>query len=117
MDRKKNSNNDYEDGMQSRDFIYVKDIAKVIWFMIEHSEINWIFNLWTWESRTFYDLAKATFIALWLEPNIYFKDMPETLKNKYQYYTRAEMWKLREIGYEEPFYSLEDGVKNYVINY
>ncbi len=108
---------DYKDGMQSRDFIYVKDIAKVIWFMIEHPEINWIFNLWTWESRTFYDLAKATFSALWLEPNIYFKDMPETLKNKYQYYTKADMWKLRSVWYNEDSYTLEEWVKDYVTQY
>ncbi len=115
----KSYRDDFWDGMQSRDFIYVKDIAKVILFLSTESQksINWIYNLWTWESRTVYDLAKSTFSALGLNENIYFKDMPETLKNKYQYYTKAEMWKLREIGYEEPFYSLEDGVKDYVINY
>ena len=110
---------DFNDGMQSRDFIYVKDIAKVVYFFTttEHKKISWIYNLWTWTSRTFYDLAKATFSALWLEPNIHFKDMPETLRNKYQYYTQADMKKIRVAWYRESFYSLEDGVKDYVQNY
>lgn len=109
---------DFKDGMQSRDFIYVKDIAKVIYFLTEENKkISWIYNLWTWTSRTFYDLAKATFSALWLEPNIHFKDMPEILRDKYQYYTQAEMKKLRVAWYREHFYSLEDWVKDYVQNY
>ena len=109
---------DFKDGMQSRDFIYVKDIAKVVYFLTEENKgISWIYNLWTWTSRTFFDLAKAIYSALWLEANIYFKDMPETLKDKYQYYTQAEMKKLRVAWYKESFYSLEDWVKDYILKY
>lgn len=107
----------YEDGGQLRDFVYVKDICKVIKFMIEHPEVNGLFNLGTGKCRTFYDLASATFRAMGLEPNIKFIDMPETLRPKYQYYTQATMDKLRKAGYTEDFYSLEDGAKDYVQNF
>ena len=107
----------YEDGGQLRDFVYVKDICKVILYMMKHEEISGLFNLGTGKARSFYDLAKATFAAMDLEPNIKFIEMPETLRKKYQYYTQAEMGKLREAGYTEEFYSLEDGAKDYVQNY
>lgn len=108
---------DYEDGQQLRDFVYVKDICKVVKFMIEHPKVNGLFNLGTGTARSFYDLAKATFEALGLEPNIKFVEMPETLRKKYQYYTQANMEKLREAGYEEAFYTLEEGCRDYVTNY
>lgn len=104
----------YEDGGQLRDFIYVKDICNVIKFVIENSEVNGLYNLGTGNARSFYDLAVATFKAMGIEPNIEFIEMPEALRGKYQYYTQASMDKLREIGYKEPFYSLEDGAKDYV---
>ena len=108
---------EYEDGGQLRDFVYVKDICKVICFMVQHEEISGLFNLGTGKARSFYDLAVATFDAMGLEPNIEFIEMPEQLKNKYQYYTQANMEKLRSVGYEEEFYSLEDGARDYVQNY
>lgn len=107
----------YEDGGQLRDFVYVKDICKVIQFMMKHSEVSGLFNLGTGEARSFYDLAVATFTAMGLEPNIEFIEMPESLKGKYQYYTQANMEKLRSVGYTESFYSLEEGAKDYVQNY
>lgn len=107
----------YEDGGQLRDFIYVKDICKVIMYMIAHPQISGLFNLGTGKARTFADLAAATFRALKMEPNIKYVDMPETLRPRYQYYTQATMDKLREAGYTDAFYSLEDGVEDYVCNY
>ena len=108
---------DYEDGQQLRDFVYVKDICKVVKFMIENPAVNGLFNLGTGTARSFYDLAKATFTALGLEPNIKFVDRPESLRAKYQYYTQADMQKLRDAGYQEKFYSLEEGCRDYVVNY
>lgn len=113
----KSYNPEYADGMQLRDFIYVKDICKAVKFAIENKNVNGLFNLGTGHARSFYDLALATFKAMNLEPNIEFIDMPESLRAKYQYYTQAEMNKLREVGYNEEFYSLEDGAYDYVTNY
>lgn len=108
---------EYKDGEQLRDFVYVKDICKVTKFMIENPNISGLFNLGTGEARSFYDLAKATFESMGLVPNIKFVDMPESLREKYQYYTQADMQKLREAGYKEKFYSLEEGCRDYVTNY
>lgn len=107
----------FEDWWQKRDFIYVMDVAKVIYFFIQNPNKSWIFNLWTWTARPFYDLASSTFKALDLQPNIDFIEMPESLRPKYQYYTQAEMSKLKSVGYNDAFYSLEEGVKDYVQNY
>lgn len=107
----------YADGWQLRDFVYVKDICKVIMFMLDHSEISGLFNLGTGVARSFYDLCKNTFIAMNKEINIKYIDMPETLRPKYQYYTQANMEKLRSAGYDAPFYTLEEGVTDYVQNY
>ncbi len=107
----------YEDGGQLRDFVYVKDLCKVIMFMIDNPEVSGLFNLGTGKARSFRDLALATFAAMGKEPNIEYIEMPETLRGKYQYYTQATMDKLRRAGYTEPFYSLEDGAKDYVQNY
>ncbi|MDE6983593.1 MAG: ADP-glyceromanno-heptose 6-epimerase [Lachnospiraceae bacterium] len=107
----------YADGGQLRDFVYVKDICKVILFMIDHPKVSGLFNLGTGTARSFYDLAAATFCAMGLKPNIRYIEMPETLRPRYQYYTQAAMDKLRSVGYEEPFTSLEDGARDYVCNY
>lgn len=107
----------YEDGGQLRDFVYVKDLCKVIMFMIDNPQISGLFNLGTGKARSFRDLALATFSAMGKEPNIEYIEMPETLRGKYQYYTQATMDKLRRAGYTEPFYSLEEGAKDYVQNY
>ena len=107
----------YEDGGQLRDFVYVKDICKIVKFMIANPKVNGLFNLGTGKARSFYDLATATFKAMGKEPNIEFIDMPERLRGKYQYYTQANMEKLRSVGYDKEFYSLEDGIADYVCNY
>ena len=108
---------DYEDGKQLRDFIYLKDLVNVCIFLLENREHSGIYNLGTGASRSFLDLAKAVFKALSLEENISFIDTPEDIRDKYQYFTEAKMGKLRDAGYEAPFTSLEDGVEDYVKNY
>lgn len=108
---------DYADGQQLRDFVYVKDVCKVISYAIKHPEFNGLFNLGTGQARSFYDLCVNTFAAMGLEPNIHFTDMPESLRPKYQYFTQAKMDRLQKAGYTEAFYSLEDGVRDYVQNF
>lgn len=107
----------YEDGMQLRDFVYVKDLIKVILFLMENKPKNGLYNLGTGQARAFLHLAQATFAALNLKPNIEFIPTPEDIRDKYQYFTEANMDKLRKAGYHEDFYSLEEGVKDYVQNY
>lgn len=110
-------NPDYKDGEQLRDFIYVKDVVNVCLFLLENRKHSGLYNLGTGQARTFLDLAKSTFKALELEPEINFVDTPEDIRDKYQYYTQAEMDKLKSIGYDKEFTSLEDGVFDYVSNY
>lgn len=114
----------FRDGEQLRDFIYVKDVVSVIgWMMGEMLAAKWpatyngIYNLGTGTARSFNDLVKATFAGLDLDPNIVFIDMPEDIRDKYQYFTEANMQKLRNAGYNQPFYSLENGVGDYVRGY
>lgn len=113
----KSCNPDYEDGGQLRDFVYVKDICSVIMFLLEHKNVNGLFNVGTGRAQSFRELAEATFEALGLEPNIKYIDMPEKLRGKYQYYTKAEMQKLRDVGYDKPFADLKQGVTDYVQNH
>jgi ADP-L-glycero-D-manno-heptose 6-epimerase len=120
---------DFKDGQQLRDFVYVKDVVKVIGYLMENSKstnskfqmdtskFSGLYNLGTGKARSFYDLASATFRGLDLEPNIVFIDMPEDIRDKYQYFTEANMAKLRGAGYDAPFYSLEDGVEDYVCHF
>lgn len=114
----------YKDGEQLRDFIYVKDVIAVIaWMMQTMTDKQWdkahngLYNLGTGQARTFTDLVKATFAGMDLEPNIEFIDMPEDIRDKYQYFTQADMQKLKSAGYTEPFHTLEEGVTDYVRNY
>lgn len=154
----------FEDGKQLRDFIYVKDVVKVIFWLMEKkmtddslqmteenklTDDSWqlteenklkddslqmtqknlnpssvsqqppssIYNLGTGEARTFEDLVKATFAGLDMKPHIEYINMPEDIKDKYQYFTEANMQKLRDAGYANDFYSLEEGVEDYVKNY
>lgn len=107
----------YEDGKQLRDFIYVKDICDVIVYMMHNEHINGLFNLGTGKARSFWDLATATFNAMDIEPQIDFVEMPEELREKYQYFTEASMNKLCKAGYNKEFYTLEDGCADYVKNY
>jgi ADP-L-glycero-D-manno-heptose 6-epimerase len=108
---------DFKDGQQLRDFIYVMDILKVCFWLMEKQPGSGLYNLGTGEARSFEDLVKATFAGVGKEPQIEFIDMPEDIREKYQYFTEANMSKLRAAGYNEPFYSLEDGVQDYVRNY
>lgn len=108
---------DYKDGEQLRDFVYVKDVADVILFLMNQKPESGLYNLGTGKARTFLDLARATFAALDREPNIEFMDTPIDIRDKYQYFTEANMTKLDKAGYEKSFTSLEDGVDDYVRNY
>ncbi len=105
---------DFEDGKQLRDFIYVKDVVNVIYYLMKEKPKSGIYNLGTGEARSFLDLATSTFNAMDLEPNIEFIDTPEDIRDKYQYFTEATMEKLRINGYDKPFYSLEEGIEEYV---
>lgn len=102
-----------KDGEQQRDFIYVKDLAKVCLFLFQNRKHSGIYNLGTGKARTFLDLAKACFSSLNLEPTIVFIDTPEDIRETYQYFTQADMSKLRKIGYPDQFTSLEDGILDY----
>ncbi|MBC7651509.1 MAG: NAD-dependent epimerase/dehydratase family protein, partial [Deinococcales bacterium] len=133
----KSHNLNYKDGEQLRDFVYVKDLVKVMLWMMEQTIIDnresqeqnlrltthdlpltsGIYNLGTGTARSFYDLAAATFKGLDLEPNIEFVDMPIDIRDKYQYFTEANMQKLHNVGYTDSFYSLEAGIDDYVRNY
>ena len=108
---------DFKDGEQSRDFIYVKDVISICYFLFKNQTHSGIYNTGTGKARTFLDLATNTFLALGLEPNISFVDTPADIRDTYQYFTEATMDKLRSIGYDQPFYSLEDGIADYVKNY
>ena len=108
---------DYADGGQLRDFVYVKDVAEVIAFLMQKNPSSGLYNLGTGQANTFLNLAHATFEALQLSPIIHFVDTPIDIRDKYQYFTEANMEKLREAGYEKAFHSLNDGIKDYVQNY
>lgn len=105
------------DGDQRRDFVYVKDVCDVIIWLLDHPETNGVFNVGTGRAQSFRELAEATFHALNMEPNIEYIDMPEALKDKYQYYTQAEIGKLREAGYTKEFMDIEHGAADYVQNH
>jgi ADP-L-glycero-D-manno-heptose 6-epimerase len=107
----------YKDGEQLRDFVYVKDVASVIWFLHEKMPLSGIYNLGSGKARTFVSLAEATFEALGKKPKIEFIDTPADIRDKYQYFTEADMGKLKAAGYLKPFTGLEEGVKDYVQNY
>lgn len=104
----------YSDGEQKRDFIYIKDAIEVMWYLFKNPEKTGIFNLGTGKARSWNDLAKAMFKALEKEQVIEYVDMPEKLKAKYQYFTQADMDKLRSIGCDRTFMPLEDSVKDYI---
>ena len=108
---------DYADGQQSRDFVYVKDVVDVLIYFMETRKHSGIYNLGTGKARPFNDLGKATFAAMGLAPNITYIDTPADIRDKYQYFTEANITSLRKAGYTAEFHSLEDGVKDYVQNY
>jgi ADP-L-glycero-D-manno-heptose 6-epimerase len=108
---------DFQDGEQMRDFVYVKDVVKVISFLLDHRPASGIYNLGTGRARTFVDLGKAVFSALGISPQIAFVDTPADIRDKYQYFTEARMEKLIQAGYRDGFTSLESGVEDYVKNF
>jgi ADP-L-glycero-D-manno-heptose 6-epimerase len=113
----------FKDGEQLRDFIYVEDVAAVCYWLMDRVDTfqkgvnSGLYNLGTGKARTFNDLVKATFAGMGKEPVIEYIDMPEDIRDKYQYFTEADMNKLQQAGYTKPFHSLEDGVGDYVKNY
>jgi ADP-L-glycero-D-manno-heptose 6-epimerase len=110
-------NPDYADGEQKRDFIYVKDVVEICVFLMHHRQNSGIYNVGSGQARTFLDLAFNTFEAIGREVHIDFKDTPSDIRDNYQYFTQASMDKLRRIGYNKPFYTLEAGIREYVQEY
>jgi ADP-L-glycero-D-manno-heptose 6-epimerase len=110
-------NPDFKDGEQMRDFVYVKDVVDVCYWLMHHRKDNGLYNLGSGTARTFLDLVKAVFSSLNLPENISFIDTPEDIRDKYQYFTEANMAKLRSIGYTKKFHELEDGISEYINAY
>jgi ADP-L-glycero-D-manno-heptose 6-epimerase len=108
---------EYRDGEQRRDFLYVKDAVAMTLHLAANPAANGIFNIGSGEARTWNDLARAVFAALGREPRIEYIDMPESIRDKYQYFTQANIQKLLAAGYDRPITSLEDAARDYVLNY
>jgi ADP-L-glycero-D-manno-heptose 6-epimerase len=107
----------YKDGEQLRDFVYVKDVVDICFWLMDNKPGSGLYNLGTGKARTFNDLVKAIFTSLGKEPVIEFIDTPPDIRDKYQYFTEADMNKIRKAGYKEDFYTLEEGVETYVRNF
>ena len=105
------------DGGQTRDFVYVRDVADVIGWLAKNEQVNGIYNLGSGTARTFEDLARAVFAAAGRAPEIEYTPMPPAIRDKYQYFTQANMERLQEAGYNQPMTTLEDGVSDYVKRY
>ena len=112
-----NKDTEYKDGEQLRDFVYVKDVVEVLTFMMREKNENGLYNLGSGKARSFKALVNATFKALGKESAISYIDTPEDIRDKYQYFTEANMKKLILTGYSKSFTDLESGVKDYVQNY
>ena len=108
---------EFKDGGQMRDFIYVKDAVDMTLFFYDNPQTGGLFNIGTAKARTWNDLVKAVFTAMDKKPNIEYIEMPESIRSQYQYYTCADITKLRKVGYKQDTTSLEDAVKDYVQNY
>lgn len=108
---------EYKDGEQKRDFVYVKDLLRVISFLMEQKKLKAIYNLGSGQARTFNDLARATFQAMDTPVALEYFDTPKDIRASYQYFTEADMSKLRKLGFTEVFSSLEVGVNDYVRNF
>lgn len=108
---------DYKDGEQMRDFIYVNDAVDMTLFFLENRNVNGLFNIGTGNARTWNDLVTSVFNSMGKPVKIKYIEMPEDIREKYQYFTQADLTKLREAGYKNQITSLEDGIKDYVQNY
>ncbi|MBI1342153.1 MAG: ADP-glyceromanno-heptose 6-epimerase [Terrimonas sp.] len=108
---------DFKDGEQLRDFVYVKDVVDICFWLMQEMPNSGLYNVGTGKARTFKDLVLAIYAALGKEPVIEFIDTPEDIRDKYQYFTEADMDKLRKAGYKESFYTLEEGISTYVSNF
>ncbi|MEP2669012.1 MAG: ADP-glyceromanno-heptose 6-epimerase [Cyclobacteriaceae bacterium] len=113
----KSHNPKFKDGEQMRDFVYVKDVVEVCYYLMHHRKNCGIYNLGSGKARTFLDLTRNVFKAMGKKENIEFINTPEDIRDKYQYFTEANMEKLKSIGYNKPFSTLEEGVNDYVRNY
>ncbi len=113
----KSHREDYKDGEQIRDFVYVKDCVEVLWWLLTHESVHGLYNLGTGMARTWNDLANALFAAIERVPLIDYIEMPENLRNGYQYFTQAHMDRLQDAGCPSAFHSLEEAVKDYIMNY
>ncbi len=109
--------NEFGDGMQLRDFIYIKDVLNVCYFFMNSKHVSGIYNLGTGKARTFTDLANAVFKSLNKPPHIEFIDIPDDIRDKYQYYTQADIKKLEKTGCNTQFFSLEEGIADYILYY
>ena len=108
---------DYQDGEQLRDFVYVKDVVDVCYILLHHRKDSGLYNLGSGKARTFKDLVNNTFSCMGLTPKIDYIDTPIDIRDKYQYFTQADMSKLISIGYKNKFHTLEEGIEDYVTNY
>ncbi len=113
----KSCRSEYADGEQRRDFLYVKDAVAMTLHLAANPAANGIFNVGSGVTRTWNELARAVFAALGRDPRIEYIEMPEAIRDKYQYFTRADIRKLLSTGYDQPITSLEDAVRDYVVNY
>lgn len=113
----KSHNGEYADGEYVRDFVYVKDAVDMTLFFYENPDVSGLFNVGTGKARSWNDLVKATFAAMEKNADIEYVDMPESIRHQYQYYTQADITKLRQAGYDKPTTSLEEAIKDYVRNY
>lgn len=108
---------DYSDGGQMRDFVYVADVVRMCVWLMDAQPASGLYNAGSGEARTFLDLVNAVFGALGKAPQVEFIDTPSDIRDKYQYFTEADMGKMRGAGYDQPFYSLEEGIADYVNHY
>lgn len=110
----KSYRSDYENGAQRRDFVYIKDVLQVLMHFMEHRKNSGIYNLGSGQSHTFLELARGVFMAMELKENIEFIDMPEDIRDNYQYYTEANMERLKSTGYNASFWDFESAIADYV---
>jgi ADP-L-glycero-D-manno-heptose 6-epimerase len=108
---------EFPHGGQMRDFVYIKDCVDILWWLLENPQVNGVFNVGTGIARTWNDLARAVFAAMGKAPDIGYIEMPEAIRDKYQYLTQADMGKLRAAGYTAGLTSLEDAARDYVTGY